>query len=866
MPHVPPATRRRLRCIPIALLLTLVLVAALAPAAVGQAARDGGGSVDPVQAHAARVAGLGRSVLQGGGVAAAQAVEHAVDGLDVPGAIAGELIVTTRDAGALQRLQQTGWQALAGTPLRSARGLADRVALVRTDAASTADAARALLADPAVAAVEPNVRRQFMATPNDTSYPAQWAHRQTNAEQAWDTYTGQGATPPLIAILDSGIDATHPDLAPVVVQSLRSADGQIIQGSPDNDPCDIGHGTAVAGSASARGNDGFGITGVLWQSRVIDIALTSPENGCPGGPADSDTITAMAHVTNLPERPQALNLSLGASLPGCPASYQAAIDQARAAGIVVVAAAGNDGSTATSIPASCAGAISVAATDVDGRRASYSQQNPQVDIAAPGGDIAGTVCPTTFGELVAQFVITTARNAVNASLGPVCGGYSDPNGHDLQGISGTSFSAPYVTAAVGLLRQLAADRGTPLSVDQVEAVIEGTARDAGAPGRDCDFGHGILDLGAAVAAVVAGTIPALQPDAPIGSGSCSGGGGGGGGEQLPPGVIRVSDGGTTTDPIAQAVAVSSGGIASGSAPWAVLARVDDFADALAGSAVGLGIGPLHFTASTGGLDPRTESELTRAVQPGGQVFIMGGTAAVPAAVDDRLQQLGLTPVRIAGGGREATAVAASEVVETLTAQASFATRDYAFVASGRAFADAVAAGQMAAFYGIPVLVTNPEGPLHPDTRAELQRLQPSQVYVVGGAAAISDPVMAEIQALGFPTARLAGSTRVDTGIAVADAYVRELGVDANGSLEAARTVAVNVRNNFNDVLSATLIGGQGNIFMPLEQDEAGSVLTDSVRQSGFCGFGGGLLVVGGQDRVSTASAVDANDVLQGTAC
>lgn len=864
MPHALPATRRRRLAIPTAALLALVLLAALAPTASGRPVRGGGGPVDPVQAHADRVAGLDRSGLQRAVLAAAG--QRAVDGLDVPGAIPGELIVTTRDAGGLQRLQQTGWQSLGDTPLRAARGLADRVALVRTEASATADAARALLADPAVAAVEPNVRREYLATPDDTSYALQWAHRQTNAEQAWDTYTGQGATPPLIAILDSGVDATHPDLAPVVVASLRSAGGQVIPGAPDNDPCDIGHGTAVAGSAAARGDDGFGVTGALWQARVIDIALTSPENGCPGGPADSDTITAMAHVTNLPERPHALNLSLGASSPGCPASYQAAVDQARAAGIAVVAAAGNDGSTSPSIPASCAGAISVAATAVDGQLASYSQRNPQVDIAAPGGDFAGSVCPTTFGELVAQFVVTTARNAATASLGPVCGPYSDPNGHDLQGISGTSFSAPYVTAAIGLLRQLAADRGTPLSVDQVEAVIEGTARDAGSPGRDCEFGAGILDLGAAVAAVTSGAIPALQPDAPIGTGSCGGGGGGGdgGAEQLPPGVIRVSDGGAVTDPIAQAVAVSAGIIPPGQAPWAVLARVDDFADALAGSAVGFGIGPLLFTPSTGGLDPRTEAELTRAVEPGGQVFIMGGTAAVPAAVDERLGQLGLNPVRIAGGGREATAVAASEVVEVLVGQSGFATRDYAFVASGRAFADAVAAGQMAAYYGIPILVTNPEGPLHPDTRAELQRLQPSQVYVVGGAAAISDPVLAQIQQLGFPTARLAGPTRVDTGLEVGGAFVEELAGD--GALQSAQTVAVNVRNNFNDVLSATFLGGLGNVFMPLEQDAAGSVVTDSVRQSGFCEFGGSLLVIGGRDRVSTASAVDANDILQGTAC
>jgi putative cell wall-binding protein len=242
---------------------------------------------------------------------------------------------------------------------------------------------------------------------------------------------------------------------------------------------------------------------------------------------------------------------------------------------------------------------------------------------------------------------------------------------------------------------------------------------------------------------------------------------------------------------------------------------------------------------------------------------MGGTAAVPAQVDDRLRQLGIEPVRLAGDGREATAAAASQAVEQLKADATFETRDYAFVVNGRVFADAVTAGQMAAYYGIPVLVTNLEGPLHPATRAELQRLAPEQVYVVGGTAAVSEPVVDDIRELGLPVDRLAGPTRVDTGLAVFDAYVDELRQD--GALDGARTVAVNVRNNFNDVLSATLLGGRGNVFMPLEEDAGASVITVTV-EAAFCRFGTDLVVIGGRDRVTTESAVRAHEILQGDGC
>jgi hypothetical protein len=842
-------------------LVTLLAVAtalAVLPPAQPAAAEP----VEPVQAVQAPSAADAHAAR----LAAARLQRHG-DLFAAPGAIPGEVLVTYADGGALQRDvaggAAGGWRAAAAPGFTRARRIADRVALVTVDAADAEPVLAALAADPDVVAVEPNVRREYAAVPDDTSYGHQWAHQQTRIEQAWDVSTGDGAIAPLIAILDSGIDATHPDLQPNVVQSLRSVDGSIIPGAPDNDPCGIGHGTAVAGVAAARGDDGFGVAGVLWRARVIDIALTSPENGCPGGPSDADTITAMNHVSGLAEKPWAMNLSLGASLSGCTAAYQAAADQAFAAGIVVVAAAGNDGSSSTSIPASCDRVLSVAATTASGARASYSQTNPQVDIAAPGGDIEGplTSCPS-FDQLVSQFVITTSLTSSVQVIGG-CPEYTDPNGHRLQGISGTSFSAPYVAGAVGLLRQLAADQGAPLGVEETEAVLEGTSRDAGATGRDCEFGWGILDMQAAVQAVQSGAIPALQPDSPPGQGGCSGAGPAPGGD-----FTRIAAGtGDTTDAVAQAVAISSF-LPAGVAPYAVLARVDDFADALAGSAVGLGLGPLLYTSSTGPLDPRTEAELLRVLDVEGRtpwVYIMGGTSAVPGSVDQRLQSLGITPIRIAGSGREATAALASAEVESLKSQVGFTTRDFAFVAFGRNFPDAVAAGQMAARYGIPVLVTNTEA-LHPETRAELERIRPTRVLVLGGTAVVSDAVVQEIRALGLTADRLAGPSRVDTALAVADAYIGELSADAAAGepISQPLAVAVNLRTTFTDVLAASLIGAQANIFLPLDGAD-GSVLTDATRAA-FCGVGGPLLVVGGRDTISDAAAGAAAAVVEGTAC
>ncbi|MEE8603652.1 S8 family serine peptidase [Euzebya tangerina] len=770
--------------------------------------------------------------------------------------IPGELIVTLSAEAQNGFLGAPAWAAAGVQEVTELGGHAALISVSDDDADRVTAALRG---DEGVVAVEPNVRRRYLAVPNDTSYDLQWAHQQTGIEQAWDIATGQ-TTRPLIAILDSGIDATHPDLDDVVISSLRSANGQIIQGAASNDPCGIGHGTAVGGVAAAEGDNGYGVAGVLWSSRVIDVALTSPENNCPPGPSDADTIAAINYVSSLPEPPLALNLSLGSTRPGCSIGYQTAVDRARAAGIVVVAAAGNDGSSGTSIPASCDGVISVGATDLTRDLAGYSQRNPQVDLVAPGGNLTATSCPT-FEQLVAETVVTVGLDN-STQLVPGCS-QTDPTSHRLRGITGTSFAAPYVTAAVGLLRQVAADAGNALSVDQVEGVLEQTATDLGDPGRDCSFGWGLLDLPAAMAAVQSGSRPTPEVDAPIGTGTCRGSG---------PGVeiIRVAAaGGDTTAPVTQAVAISQAVIPAGAAPQAVLARVDDFADALAGSGLGFGLGPLLYTSSTGSLDPATAAELRRVLDFSGApptVYVMGGVSAIPAGVDGELEALGARVVRLAGTGREQTAALASAEIERLTQTSARITRNYAFVAYGRGFADAVAAGQMSAYYGIPVLLTNTQAPLHPETVTELARLQPDRVIVLGGTAVVSDAIVQEIAQRGYAVERAAGGSRVDTAIQIASLYVDEQVSDISAAGPSGRpnVVAVNLRNNFNDVLAASLLGGNRSLFLPLEGED-GSIVTPAVQQA-FCDFGGPLIVVGGRDVVTDAGALAAGDVLAGTGC
>jgi hypothetical protein len=211
-------------------------------------------------------------------------------------------------------------------------------------------------------------------------------------------------------------------------------------------------------------------------------------------------------------------------------------------------------------------------------------------------------------------------------------------------------------------------------------------------------------------------------------------------------------------------------------------------------------------------------------------------------------------------------VQASLEVQELADRASFVTRDFAFLAHGRDFPDAVAAGQMAAYYGIPILLTGRSGPLHPDTRAELQRLESTQVLVLGGTAAIEDAVVEEVTDLGLDVSRLAGLARVDTALAIAERFRAELATDleAGEPVPTSLAVAVNLRVRFNDVLSASLIGGSGNVFLPLD-GQAGEILTSATATS-FCDFGAPLVVIGGRDTVSDSAARRAAEVVDGTAC
>ncbi|MGH9165900.1 MAG: S8 family serine peptidase, partial [Acidimicrobiales bacterium] len=261
------------------------------------------------------------------------------------------------------------------------------VAVVEVDPARVAAALAGLRADPDVAYAEADQEVASADTvPTDPRWAEEWGPARTRAPLAWDTTTGDPSV--VIAILDSGVDATIADLAGAVVA------GRDLINNDDDPSDDYGHGTSVAGVAAARANDGVGIAGYCWRCSVMPVKVLDADGF-------GSLSTVAAGITYAADRgARVLNLSLSAPSPS--RTMEAAVTYARGKGAVVVAAAGNDGDAIPQYPAASPGVIGVAATDETDGRYGFSSFGAWSELAAPGcataprrGGTWGTFCGTS---------------------------------------------------------------------------------------------------------------------------------------------------------------------------------------------------------------------------------------------------------------------------------------------------------------------------------------------------------------------------------------------------------------------------------------------------------------------------------------
>ena len=310
---------------------------------------------------------------------------------------------------------------------------------------------------------------------NDPYVGSEWHLAKIGASTAWDSTQGAGVT---IAILDSGVDTTHPDLVPNLVAGYNTYDS-------NNDVSDVcGHGTAVAGTAAAVSNNGTGVAGIAGQARIMPVRvayLNSTDNGCYA--YYSTVASGLTYAADHGAR--VANVSYGGV--SASSAVVSSANYMKSKGGLVFISAGNTGTDQGLAPTTAM--VVVSATDAGDLRPSWSSFGSFVALSAPGTNIW-----------------TTSRGGV------------------YQGWNGTSFSSP-LTAGVAALLMSAAPT---LSNAQVENLLYSTAVDLGTAGRDPYFGFGRVDAGAGVRAALA-SVPAVDSvaptaviNAPLGSSSVSG--------------------------------------------------------------------------------------------------------------------------------------------------------------------------------------------------------------------------------------------------------------------------------------------------------------------------------------------------------
>lgn len=309
--------------------------------------------------------------------------------------------------------------------------------------------------------VEPNYRFElfdYSVAPDDEYYDDQeWVFDAMNVDYAWGkglygSYKGRTAR---VAVIDTGV-SQHPDL-----KNVMKGTG-FINGEEtfDSDDMDF-HGTFVAGIIGAESNNSRGVTGLMPAVEIYPINVFQRLKTKTY--ADSDDIT-LAINDAVKHNADVINMSLGSVYRSRTMEY--AIKSATAKGVILVAAAGNDGNSIYNYPAAFDDVVAVGSVDSDMDLAYYSNTNDQVTVAAPGDGIISTIPE----DIQRQGVISK--------------GYMKGDG--------TSFAAPQVSALAAMAKTIRPD----LTSDEFHAMLKKTSEDYGAFGYDTSYGWGIVNFAA----------------------------------------------------------------------------------------------------------------------------------------------------------------------------------------------------------------------------------------------------------------------------------------------------------------------------------------------------------------------------------
>ncbi|MDN5292713.1 MAG: hypothetical protein PWQ31_18 [Eubacteriales bacterium] len=634
----------------------------------------------------------------------------------------------------------------------------------------------ALKKDPEIVEANYNHILRIQAEPNDPSYPLQWNLKTIRATASWNLVTPNSSV--YVAVIDTGIDPSHPDLASALAPSslfYNAIDGSCYVYD------DNGHGTHVAGIIAATANNSTGIAGAAAGIKILPIKALYDG----GAGTESDIAAAIDYATRIPEV-KVINLSM--STGETSNALRAAIDAAIARGITVVAASGNEGKSSLAFPAAYPEVVSVGATDRNDNLASFSNYGTNLDVVAPGVAVLSTL----------------------------------PGGGYGYG-TGTSMAAPHVSALAALMYSY----NSSLQPATVEARIKAGAVDLGSPGSDSKYGFGRVDFlrtlqlltgtgGDFTPPTVTSTSPLnlattnslstlsltcsetiskarlfldgqLQPTTISGNTAAVT-------LSLRPGFHVVTadlydsnynralytwsftyTGGAPTPPVrlsgnnryetAIAVArriapVIQEIFPDHTAPAVILATGTSYPDALTGASLRAfyGRSPLlllnNATTDKIAANASVLAEAERMLTPGGKVILLGGTGALSDEFATYFAGKGYRVERIGGSDRYETAVKIAG--KTVTSGGTV------LVVSGENFPDALSVAPYAAQHGYPILLV-PRDSLPDKVASFLQQYRPATVIIVGGPRAIAGS-RTKLKSL-LPQARfveIAGSNRYDT--------------------------------------------------------------------------------------------------------
>lgn len=309
----------------------------------------------------------------------------------------------------------------------------------------------------------PNYKVYMMMDVNDPMSKEQYALDKVAARQAWDVTQGDAGT--VIAIVDTGVDLSHPDLKDKLLPGFSALKDKEDDHGQKMGGDDNGHGTHCAGIAAGIGNNGVGVSGIALNNKILPVRVL-------GGAGSGNLFSIAKGIEWAGDHgAKVVSMSLGGPSSAMDLVVERSVNKALKAGASVVAAMGNSGKEEKMVPGCLKGVIAVGATDSNDKKASFSTWGDHITVSAPGVQILSTM-PTYEVFLTKEYGIS----------------------NNYAKLSGTSMATPAVSGVVGLLRS----KFPNLTPAQVKEKLQGSVDDLGAQGFDKLYGFGRVNAFKAV--------------------------------------------------------------------------------------------------------------------------------------------------------------------------------------------------------------------------------------------------------------------------------------------------------------------------------------------------------------------------------